>query len=105
MDQAVQHEPEVEQYLKGVQKCGGRLIKLPIPGVFFAWNLGAALSNADILIYIDDDVIINGPDFVEKHKKNYFKTEIEAVQGQIIENGIEKFTDDNANLTPCGGKI
>jgi glycosyltransferase involved in cell wall biosynthesis len=104
IDQTARHEPEVELYLKSVQKRGVRVVKLPNPGVCFARNLGAALSNSEILIYIDDDVIINDPDYVEKHKRNYFNSKIDAVQGQIIENGIEYFTADNANLTPCGAK-
>jgi len=64
IDQTDQHESDVELYLKDVQKRGVRVVKLANPGVCFARNLGAALSNTDILIYLDDDVIINDPDFV-----------------------------------------
>ncbi len=86
IDQTAQHEPEVELYLKNIQKRGVKVVKLPEPGVCFARNLGAALSSADILIYLDDDVIVENLAFVENHKRNYLDAEIDAVQGHLLEN-------------------
>ena len=105
IDQTVQHGPDVDLYLKSVQERGVRVIKLPKPGVCFARNLGAALSNADILIYIDDDVILDKPEFVDKHKLNFLDPKIDAVQGQIFENGIEYFKPSNAmnEVSTCLG--
>jgi glycosyltransferase involved in cell wall biosynthesis len=84
IDQTPKHEPDTEAYLKQACNRGVNLIKLPKPGVCFARNLGASLSNADIIIYIDDDVIIDKSDFVEAHRQNYINPEIHAVYGQIL---------------------
>lgn len=87
IDQTQKHEPDTEAYLKQACNQGVNLIQLPNPGVCFARNLGAALSNTDIIIYIDDDVIIDKADFVEAHRQNYINPEIHAVYGQILKPG------------------
>jgi len=84
IDQSVNHEPDTENYLQKIKDFGVTVVRLPKPGVCFARNLGAALSNSDIIIYLDDDVIIEDPAFIEKHRRNYNNTEITAVQGQIL---------------------
>lgn len=85
IDQTSQHEPATEVYLKQAYGRGVNVINLPEPGVCFARNLGAALSNSDIIIYIDDDVIINKTDFVEAHRQNYNNPDVHAVWGQMLE--------------------
>jgi len=87
IDQTPQHEPETEAYLEKVRNRGVNIVQLPEPGVCFARNLGAALSCADIIIYIDDDVLIDTVDFVEAHRRKYTDPEIHAVWGQMREPG------------------
>jgi len=84
IDQTLQHDSVTEAYLKDVCNRGVNIIRLPKPSVCFARNLGAALSNADIIIYIDDDVVINRVDFIERHRENYLNPEICAIWGQIL---------------------
>lgn len=95
IDQSVNHQPDTESYLQKIKDFGVRVIRLPEPGVCFARNLGAALSNSDIIIYLDDDVIIEDPGFIESHRKNYNNPEIAAVQGQIL---IPEISTNIANL-------
>jgi glycosyltransferase involved in cell wall biosynthesis len=83
IDQTAQHEPETEAYLKEAGIKGAKIVQLPESGVCLARNLAAALSGADILIYIDDDVLIDTVDFVEAHRKKYTHPDIHAVWGQI----------------------
>lgn len=92
IDQTTQHEPDVEQYLTDVQSRGVRVVRLTEPGVCFARNLGAALSDADIIIYLDDDVIIENPEFIRKHIECYINPEVDAVLGRILDVG-QKDTD------------
>lgn len=84
IDQTPQHEPATEVYLRQACNRGVNIIRLPDPCVCFARNLGAALSSADIIIYIDDDVMIDKSNFVEAHRRNYVNPEIDAVLGQIL---------------------
>lgn len=84
IDQTQTHDPETATYLKKVSGRGVNVITLPEPGVCFARNLGAALSNADIVIYLDDDVIIEKKDFIELHRQNYMDPDVDAVWGQIV---------------------
>ena len=83
IDQTPEHEPATEYYLNEACKKEIKIVRLAEPGVCFARNLGAALSEADILIYIDDDVLIDRVNFVEAHRQNYSNPDIHAVWGQI----------------------
>jgi len=90
MDQTLHHERDTEEYLRKITDFGVRIIRLPEPGVCFARNLGAALANTDVVIYLDDDVLIKDPAFIDMHRKNYSDPAIDAVLGQILEAGREK---------------
>lgn len=89
IDQSSSHSSNTEAYLKEVGNRGVNIVRLPKPCVCFARNLGAALSNSDILIFIDDDVLIDKARFVESHRQKYTETEIDAVWGQIRTPGQE----------------
>lgn len=91
IDQTFEHTLNVKTFLDDAHNFGVKVIHLPLPGVCYARNLGAALSKSDILIYIDDDVIISDPLFIENHKKCYTDSRVSAVQGQIIEGNITYF--------------
>jgi glycosyltransferase involved in cell wall biosynthesis len=92
IDQSSSHATATEAYLKESCGRGVNIVQLPEPGVCFARNLGAALSDADILIFIDDDVLIDTVDFVEAHRKVYVNPDIHAVWGQI--RGPDQDTTD-----------
>jgi len=87
IDQTVQHDFETEKFLVEVRQRGVKVVRLQNPGVCFARNLGAALSNSDVILYLDDDVVISNPAFIEAHRGNYIEPAVAAVQGQILEVG------------------
>jgi glycosyltransferase involved in cell wall biosynthesis len=110
IDQTTQHEPDVESYLTEIRGRGVKVVRLPEPGVCFARNLGAALSDADIIIYLDDDVIIENPAFIQKHRECYFNPEVDAVLGQILAVGQESTTvgkcdEENKNNDFAGTRL
>ena len=61
-----------------------RWVKVNPEGVVSARQHAVFLSEGDILIFIDDDVIISDQYFIEKHVKNYDDTSIDAVCGREV---------------------
>ena len=87
VDQSKRHNKDTEKYLLYAQSEGVKLINLSEPGVCYARNLGGALSNSDILVFIDDDVQLHNKKFVEMHRNNYLDDKVDAVWGQILHPG------------------
>jgi glycosyltransferase involved in cell wall biosynthesis len=84
IDQTDVHQPDTDRFLERAVERGVKWIRLAAPGVCFARNLGAALAATDVIIYIDDDVLIEKRDFVAAHMRNYLDPRVAAVSGQIV---------------------
>lgn len=84
IDQTPQHEPETESYLTE-QMATGRIkwIRHSPPNLPAARNRALAETNCDVIIFIDDDVELP-TQFVEKHRRNYARSEICGVAGRIV---------------------
>jgi len=60
-----------------------RILRRPL-GVVAARNAGAAESMGDILLFLDDDVLIEDPFFIKKHLENFSDANLSAVCGQEL---------------------
>ncbi len=60
-----------------------RVLRRP-PGVVAARNAAAAAARHEVLIFLDDDVEIPDPDFLEAHLRQYEQSEVDAVCGQEL---------------------
>lgn len=72
-DQSNEYNPkekldQIEHLLSGTANC--RYYHCAVASVPLAWNTAAALSNNDLLIFLDDDVDIDF-DFITAHKRKY----------------------------------
>lgn len=54
------------------------------PGVVAARNLGAAEARHEVLVFLDDDVRIDDPAFLDWHLENYVDPAVDAVCGQEL---------------------
>ena len=54
------------------------------PGVVAARNFAAAAARHEVLVFLDDDVRIDAPDFLLRHLRNYEDPAVDAVCGQEL---------------------
>ena len=85
VDQNPSHPEKIHQQLTEWH-AQGRIVwvRLPEPHITFARNLGAALANGEILVFIDDDVLLY-EGFFQKHAAIYNDPSIVAANGQSID--------------------
>ena len=81
IDQTENHDDETRQYLDSIN---GEIkyIYLSTPSLTKARNLGIDSSSGEIIIFIDDDVILE-EDFIFQHVQAHSKYDV--VQGRVIE--------------------
>jgi GT2 family glycosyltransferase len=83
VDQSDTHESTTREFLADVSsRKGVRLIQQATPSPSQARNRGILESTSDILLFVDDDVVINR-DFVRRHVVNYDNEQTVAVSGPI----------------------
>ncbi len=83
VDQTPAHESETEIFLSHLAKEGKtRVIRQEIPSLSRARNRGIMEATGDILIFLDDDVLIER-DFVRAHLENFQDPTVAAVTGAI----------------------
>lgn len=70
-------------------------LNLETTGLPNARNEGIARSTADIILFIDDDVVLLSPDFLSAHVAQYCDPRVGAVCGRVI----ERFIVPNARRT------
>jgi GT2 family glycosyltransferase len=68
-------------------KANGRVrwLSLGLVGVVRARNLAVAESKGDLLIFVDDDVLIGGPDFLARHARTFANPLVSAVSGRELD--------------------
>ena len=85
IDQSESHVAETEKYLNRKIDSGEiRYIFQSHPNLPAARNRALKETKADILIFIDDDVVL-GKNFVEEHWKNYRDDTVAAVAGKVTQ--------------------
>jgi len=95
VDQTTCHEPETELMLTNWEKTGRlRLIRLAKPSIPRAMNLGLLATPAEIILFLDDDVIPS-PNLLAAHTKAHREaSDAWAVVGQVLQPGEEPDLDD-----------
>lgn len=87
IDQTKEHNDKTVNFITSVQEKIV-YIKENTPGLTRARNIGARSASGDILIFIDDDVVLDN-DFIANHVDNYIHRNADAVQGRIIEDNSQ----------------
>lgn len=85
VDQTEDHPESIIEFLNDMSRCSNFIyVKISIPNLPLARNVGMRISSGDILIYIDDDVIVE-KGFIFAHVKRYTDPSVGAVVGRIVE--------------------
>ncbi len=85
VDQSESHGPSTEKQLETWHQSGAiRWIKTSPPGLTRARNLGIRQARGEFLIFIDDDVRIETPSFLNAHVQALSRPGIGGVAGRII---------------------
>ncbi|KAM3102785.1 hormogonium polysaccharide biosynthesis glycosyltransferase HpsN [Phormidesmis sp. 146-12] len=85
VDQTQNHQPETQAFLNGLASEGKiRLFKVDWASLPGARNYAVKRANGDILLFLDDDVLLE-PGFLAAHAKNYDNPDIGAVAGRVFD--------------------
>jgi glycosyltransferase involved in cell wall biosynthesis len=82
VDQTLKHPAIVEEYISSVSNRL-RYIKRSHANLPAARNAGVREATGDIIIFIDDDLVIE-PDYISKHALNYEDEEVGSVMGLTL---------------------
>jgi GT2 family glycosyltransferase len=84
VDQTPAHDPATERYLARV---ADRIVHLrpARPSVVAAANLGARTARGDVLLFVDDDIRVDDPDFVAAHARRYADPAVGGVAGRVLD--------------------
>lgn len=83
VDQSPRHLPEVQSFLREFDDPRYRYFLVTPPSLPAARNFGLSQSTGDIIVYIDDDVVLE-PDFIQAHVETYRESpQIGAVGGRV----------------------
>jgi glycosyltransferase involved in cell wall biosynthesis len=64
-----------------------RIFYLSCPNASLARNIGLFEARGDIVLFLDDDVRIQDPNFLAAHLRNFEDASISGVYGQVLEVG------------------
>lgn len=95
-DQTGRHEPGVEGALQKLADKGTiRWLRLPRPSIPGAMNRGLLSSQAEIVLFLDDD-IIPGETLVAAHRRAHGEPGVAVVAGRVLQpwDGDESPPDD-----------
>lgn len=85
VDQTAQHSEQVENELCNLSRCGDmRWIRLGSPSIPAAMNKGAALAEAPIVLFLDDD-IIPARTLLQEHVKAHEVEKADLIAGRVIQ--------------------
>lgn len=86
VDQTVQHTESVHRQLHEWNGAGRvRWLRVERPGLTHARNVGVQATRADVVIFVDDDVRIPNPAFVQEHVAGLLRPDMAAVAGRVLE--------------------
>jgi len=105
VDQTEDHPQKIRNYLHELSNkyANFKYLKISIPNLPLARNIGRRFAKGDIIIYIDDDVLVE-PDFIYSHVKRYSDPTIGAVAGRVVEGGQDSTVTPSTDY-PYPGRI
>lgn len=84
VDQSRKHNKLTTYYLESIKEKRFKYYKISPPSLPAARNFGLKKANGEVIIYIDDDVILDDG-FIKAHYESYMKYKAVAVVGRIKE--------------------
>jgi GT2 family glycosyltransferase len=104
VDQTAEHKMETKQFL--TNHAGKlRYFQLIKPSLPQAKNYGVQQAKGEVVVFIDDDVIIE-PHWLHAHVKNFQDARIGGISGRVLEEGVPVVnTTDVGRVTRWGRVI
>lgn len=86
----LQNQPDLNAFIAQNKEWGIQLKVLfsQAPNASLARNIGLLESNGEIVLFLDDDLEINNPDFLTHHINAYKNRQISGVFGQVTDPGV-----------------
>lgn len=86
----IQNPPSLAEFQKAIKdwKINFKLFYCSVPNASLARNIGIKESSGDIVLFLDDDLIIENPKFLENHLQNYKDGDTPGVYGQVLDPGV-----------------
>lgn len=66
-----------------------KIIRPDVVGTCHARNVGVAATQAEIVVFLDDDCRISDSEFLKKHAKNYSDAKVGGVAGRVVDQNVD----------------
>src|SRR5207247_886803 len=87
VDQTPTHEPQTEAALERLHREKRiEWIRLGVPSITHAMNVGLQMSRSEIVLFLDDD-IIPGDELALVHARSHAEHACKIVAGQVLQPG------------------
>ena len=93
-----------EAFLRAKGDTRLRYIQVPRKNLPNARNEGLALARGQIILFLDDDVVLLGDDFLDAHVDAYADASVGGVTGRTIERWLRSNSADTAMRVTWGGR-
>jgi len=94
IDQTADYVPAIREQLQAWHDAGAiRWLRLPVPSITHAMNVGLLEASGDVVLFLDDD-IITAPGLITAHRNAHVADESRIIAGQVLQPGEEPSSDD-----------
>ncbi len=86
----IQNEPNIEEFRLRSEEWGINLSLYfsSAPNASLARNIGLLESKGDVVLFLDDDLVIKNPDFLQVHLSGSSNPQVSGVFGQVLDPGV-----------------
>jgi GT2 family glycosyltransferase len=103
VDQTTNHTLPTQKFLAD-HKHRIRYFHLNKPGLPKARNFGVQIANGEIVVFVDDDVIVEA-DWLCAHVRNFQDTTIGGISGRVLEDGIPVTSSTDIGRVTKWGRV
>jgi glycosyltransferase involved in cell wall biosynthesis len=75
-----------------------RIFHLDCPNASLARNIGLIEARGEIVLFLDDDIRIPNPEFLNNHLRNFADPQVSGVYGQVLEVGQAPVTQPDPSM-------